>query len=183
MVPMRKNMRILRPGAYAIVLLVLLSGIGIAWGAKTIATTSGTNGDIIVAWERMRVDDQDVVRVWIRNLGEHELHGSPKILILNENGGVQQSFAFGQFVIELDPDESVYVDWTLGASYRCQYGMMDANGAPSDMRYPCAEPIDASTGSGGACYDCYRPPATLHGRFIVVGVFGESADATVIELS
>src|SRR5688500_11379467 len=118
------NMGILRPGAYALVLMVILSGIGIAWGAQTLAAAEKAHGEVVVDWDRMKVDDSDVVRVWIRNAGERELHGSPKILVLNENGGVQQSFVFGTFVIELDPQESVYVDWTLGSVYRCQYGMM-----------------------------------------------------------
>lgn len=176
-------MGLIRPGAYALVLLVIFSGIGIAWGAQTIATSSGNRGDVVVDWERMQVDDRDVVRMWIRNAGEHELEGSPRILVLNENGGVQQSFAFGTFVIELDPGESVYVDWTLGGVHPCQYGMMDANGAPADARYPCAEPMDAGTSDAPSCYNCYRPPMPLQGRFILVGVFGENADAAVIELS
>ncbi|HEX9816497.1 MAG TPA: hypothetical protein VGB18_05915 [Candidatus Thermoplasmatota archaeon] len=177
-------MGLIRPGAYALVILVIVSGIGITWGAQTIAKSSGNRGDVVVDWERMQVDDADVVRVWIRNAGERELEGSPRILVLNENGGVQQSFAFGSFVIELDPGESVYVDWTLGSAlHRCQYGMLDTNGAPADMRYPCPEPMDARSADDSTCYDCYRPPMTLHGRFILVGIFGENADATVLEVS
>lgn len=178
-------MGILRPGAYAIVFLVILSGVGIAWGAQTIATTGGNDGHILVDWERMHVDEHDIVRVWIRNAGDQELHGSPRILVLNENGGIQQSFAQGQFVIELDPDESVYVDWTVGSTYRCQYGMLDSSGAPADVRYPCAEPMGgqggAASDAGSTCYGCYRPPS-LQGRFILVGVFGNHADAAVFDL-
>jgi hypothetical protein len=176
-------MPLLRTGAYAFVLLLILSGLGIAWGAQTVVSRTAENGEVVVDWERMTIDGSDIVRVWIRNAGDDRLEGSPQVLILNENGGVRQSFAFGQFVLTLDPDESVYVDWTLGTVQRCHYGMMDANGAPSDMRYPCAEPMDGPTDDVASdCYDCYHPLPSFGGRFIVVGVFGEHADAAVVDL-
>lgn len=174
-----------RTAAAAAILFVVLTGVGIAWAAQsTIAASSSHDDEIVVETDGKEFEAGDTIRIRIRNDGERSLTGSPRLLVLNEAGGVQQSFAFAQFHVELEPGESVWVDWATGpAPDPCWYGKADASGAPveSDSR-PCPMPMGGGDDpSGVACYPC-PPRYGLRGTFVLVGIFGEHADAHVVRI-
>ncbi|MBI2078233.1 MAG: hypothetical protein HYT80_07690 [Euryarchaeota archaeon] len=171
-----------------LVVLLIASVSALAWATKTTLALSEEQGEIAVEPDRTHYENGEAVLIRVRNIGENTLVGAPRVLVLNSNGGVQQSFAFGQFRLELEPQESVWVEWKTAPNVPqpCMYGKADSSGAPEGASYPCPMGGVASgpgIDDGMRCYPCPPYYQGLQGEFVIVGIFGSFADAAVITLA
>lgn len=169
--------------------LMIMVPLGLVWAVQANGVPAPVPDEpIAVQTDGRDFERGETVRIWIRNVGARTLEGSPRLLVLNNDGNVVQTFSFARFIVQLEPGESVWVDWAMGPRpHPCYYGTTDAAGSVEPSRaYPCpavAESQDMA-GEGGAlgmCYPC-TPPGPA-GSFILVGIFGEHADAHSIRLT
>lgn len=172
-----------------LIVLMIVVPLGLAWAVQANGMPALEAVEpIAVQTDGREFQQGDTIRIWIRNVGTRTLEGTPRLLVLNEDGGVVQSFAFAQFFIELEPGESVWADWATGPRpYPCFYGKTDAaQSAEPSIGYPC--PMVAESGDGAPpdadgrmCHPCV--PSGMSGSFILVGIFGGYADAHAIRLA
>ena len=174
-----------RPLIAVFIAILSLAPVGIVWATQATTEAPTPHGTIQVVTDRDAYKAGDTVRVWIRNAGDHPLDGSPRLWILTQEGGMQQSFGFGEFKTSLAPGESVWVDWaTSPKPTPCMYGTADVSGAPSaGIRYPCPVMGDTAGASSDMmpCSGCgvWRGSS---GTFVLVGLFANAADAHTVEL-
>lgn len=140
-------------------------------------------GDMAVRTDRFEYNAGDTVRIALRNEGEQSLTGAPHAWILNADGAMVRSFDFGEFEIELEPGEAVWVKWSTSAyPDPCQWAVGRSEASLDVAPRPCPMVADAAGLREGGLAPVPHPMPTMTGTYVIVGVFAERADATTVRI-